>query len=67
MMTMTIIIASYVPRDRRVYKFFSPVVYKVNDQEHIMYMKHVYIKYRNIHGTNAYDMHDNNNSSVFEI
>lgn len=31
-----------------------------------MYMKHVYIKYINIHGTNAYDMHDNN-SSVFEI
>ena len=40
-MTMTIIIASHVPRDRRVYKFFSPVAYKVNDQEYIIYMKRV--------------------------
>ena len=60
-------IASYVSGDRRVYKFFSPVVYKVNDHEYIIYMKHVYIKYINIHGISAYDIHDNNNNSLFEI
>lgn len=30
-------------------------------------MKHEYIKYINIHGTNAYDIHDSNNNNIFEI